>query len=89
MKNLMNDLAELTDWEAFGLALGIKNHKLVEIQMNKHGVMQSCKIALFDLWLRSDLYASWEKVEKALIESNNEVLAKVIREKYLSSARGL
>lgn len=66
MKNLLNVLVELVRWEDLGAHLGLKHYKLTEIDRNKRGDVGQCKLALVDMWLRTDVNASWEKLVQAL-----------------------
>lgn len=66
MKNLLNVLVELVRWEDLGAHLGLKHYKLTEIERNKRGDVGQCKLALVDMWLRTDVNASWEKLVQAL-----------------------
>lgn len=61
-------LVEVTDWDQLATRLSIKDYKINEIARNKHGNVAQCKLALVDLWLRSDLSASWDKLVEALTE---------------------
>ena len=80
---------ELVAWETLGAGLGIKPYKLQAIERNKRGDIAQCKLALFDLWLRSDTNASWEKLVAALTEmGDHETIIEQIQSKYLTGGVG-
>ncbi|XP_064383255.1 85/88 kDa calcium-independent phospholipase A2-like isoform X2 [Halichondria panicea] len=66
LKDLLDQLGVVTEWELLGNHLGIKRHKLNDIKVERHGKASLCKMDMFDYWLRSDIYASWQKVVEAL-----------------------
>ena len=88
MKNLSNILVEVVNWYQLGINLNIKGYKLEEIRRNKHGDIAMCKMALIDLWLRSDIKASWEKLVEVLEEMDEAKTVEKIRIKYLQGAGG-
>ena len=69
-----------------GLELDIVTSKLRIIQNDTRfpGVEEKCREVL-NLWLESDLSATWEKLCKALERIDQSVLAKDIREKIRST----
>lgn len=79
MKNLSNVLVEVIDWNQLGVNLDMKSHKLKEIDKNKRGHTGDCRLALVDLWLRTDVYASWEKLIEALrkMEEHSSVIERI------------
>lgn len=84
MRVLVNELVKVIEWERLGLSLGIKKHKLQEIKTYRSNNGSLCKLDLLDLWLRSDVHASWSKLVdalKSLDEYNDIVLT--LNEKYL------
>ncbi len=72
------------DWETLGAGLGIKPYKLQAIERNKRGDTAQCKLAMFDVWLRSDTNASWEKLIEALREMGDDynIIRENIESKY-------
>jgi hypothetical protein len=66
VKNLSNVLVEVMEWDQLGINLDLKPFKLKEIGKNKPGDIAGCRLALIDLWLRSDINASWQKLTEAL-----------------------
>lgn len=88
VRNISNGLVRVTDWYNLGIALDIPTHKLDTIRINHHDNVGHCKFSLYDLWLRTDLDASWSKLAKALSEAGEEKCADWIREKYLGIVHG-
>ena len=82
MRNITNELVDVLEWESVGIALGISATKLHEIRANRMNNGPLCKISMADTWLRSDVNATWEKLAKALDDTNNSVQADAIRNKY-------
>ena len=84
LKDLLDHLGEVSEWETLGIKLGIKKYKLEEISSERKGKMTLCKMDMFDYWLRSNVHASWEKIVIALEQMNNEYndLAHSLRVKY-------
>ena len=81
---LTNELVEVYDWEKLGLNLGIKKYKLREIKKNRSDELSLCKLDLFDLWLRSDITASWQKMIGAVKQLGEyEELVVSLSETYL------
>ena len=78
MRLLCLKLKELVNWEKFASNLGIKQYEIDIIKKNNPLDIEGQKRGLFDLWLRKDTTASWKKVEKALSDSDETVLAKKI-----------
>ena len=64
---LTTELYEVKDREMLGVGLGVHRSKLHEIKTKRRGDRHLCKIDLFELWLRRDIEANWEKLIKALI----------------------
>ena len=87
MRNLTNQLIEVVKWYPLGVALGIPAYKLDAIEQNQRGDVGRCKMGMLDVWLRSDLEASWEKLARAL-EDDYVAVAARIRKKYLGSSQG-
>ena len=88
MKNLTNALVPVFNWNQLGLNLGLPNYKLEEIRRSKMNDANLCRIALLDLWLRTDVDASWEKLIGALEDMSEETTVKKIRENYCTGGSG-
>ncbi len=77
-KNLSNVLMPVVNWKQLGINLDIKRYKLNEIEKNYSGDTAGARLALIDLWLRSDINASWEKLIAALKEMDEvEVIERI------------
>lgn len=83
MKNLSNVLVEVLDWNQLGINLDLKTYKLQEIAKNKQGEVGACRLAFIDLWLRSDVHASWERLVEALEKMDERAVVGRIREEFL------
>lgn len=88
LRNLANELKEVVEWYQLGISLGIKSYRLDEIRMNRMGDVQHCKLSMLDVWLRGDIYASWNKMVGALDENGHSFVADRIRAKYLGIIAG-
>ena len=83
VNTLTSILKGVSEWEMFGLELGvewakIKAIRIIRRDMNPH----LCMADLLDHWLEHNLEASWEGVITALEEIGMACLARDIREKY-------
>ena len=52
------------------------------------GDVQHCKLSMLDVWLRGDIYASWNKMVGALDENGHSFVADRIRAKYMGIIAG-
>ena len=82
VRNITNELVDVAEWEPVGLNLGLSAAKLAEIKSSRMNNAPLCKISMADAWLRSDVYATWEKLAEALDSSGNKTQAENIRDKY-------
>ena len=89
MRNLTNQLVEVVRWYELGVALGIPAYKLDSINQNHRGDVSRCKMGMLDIWLRSDLEASWEKLAKALVTQDSDTVADKIRVECLGFQPGI
>lgn len=87
MKNITNVLVEVGQWEQLGINLGIKQYKLNEIERSKRGDVPLCKIALIDLWQRTDIHANWEKLAEALCGIDDLAVQRIYNE-YIQGPGG-
>ena len=89
MKNLSNVLVEVLNWPQLGANLDLKMYKLKEIEKNKMGDIAGGRLAFIDLWLRTDVNASWEKLITALeMIGGYETTIERIREEFLHPGAG-
>lgn len=72
----------VNDWYTLGLQLGIKTHTLRDIQQNNGLSPDNRRQEMFDVWLRSDPNASWEKLIGALETMEYCRLARSVKTKY-------
>lgn len=79
MRNLTNQLVEVVRWYELGVALGIPAHKLDSTDQNYRGDSNRCKMGMLDIWLRTDLNASWEKLADALVAQGYDKVADKVR----------
>lgn len=97
VKNLSNVLVEVLEWHQLGVNLDLKHYKLNEIAKNKMGDAAACRLAFIDLWLRTDVNASWEKLVEALEKMGEHRTIERIKAEFLhpgvigarSSAQGI
>ena len=81
LKNLTSALHEVDDWQGLGIQLDIDYHELKKLA-KVHSTVEECKYAMLQLWLDSDMKASWKKVVYALSEIKLNRVAEEIRKKY-------
>ena len=82
VRNFFNATTEVNDWYTLGLQLGIKTHTLRDIQQNYGLSQDNRRQEMFDVWLRSDPSASWEKLIDALDTMEYCCLARSVKTKY-------
>ena len=84
LRDIQNQLGDVTDWYQLGLQLGIKTANLDEIQMNNPHNAQQCKTKVLDFWLRNAPECSWVKLAEAVKAMGGyAVLAEELRKKAL------
>ncbi len=79
MKDLLDQLGVVSEWELLGFHLGIKKYKLNDIKEERRGKASLCKMDMFDYWLRADIHASWRKVVEALEQMDDIELSHSLR----------
>ena len=89
MRNLTNQLVEVVRWYELGVALGIPAHKLDSTDQNYRGDSNRCKMGMLDIWLRTDLNASWEKLADALVAQGYDKVADKVRVECLGLPSGI
>ena len=82
LRDIQNELGDVTDWYQLGVQLGIKIANLDQIQMNSPRNAQQCKTKVLDFWLQNATECSWMKLAEA-VEAMGEyaVLAEKLRKK--------
>ena len=85
LKNLTSALLEVDNWQGLGIQLDIDYHELKKLA-KVHSTVEECKYAMLQLWLDSDMKASWKKVISALSEMKLNRVAEEIKKKYQMSS---
>lgn len=76
IKDLINALRDVTNWERLGQELGVRQAKLQEIAMARgYRNPHSLKTDMLTCWMRNDCGASWEKLATALDEMGHSKAA--------------
>ena len=82
LRDIQNELGDVTDWYQLGVQLGISTADLDQIQMNCPHNAQQCKTKVLDLWLRNSPECSWAKLAQAVEAMGGyAVLAEELRKK--------
>ena len=82
LRDIQNELGDVTDWYQLGVQLGIKTAYLDQIQMNNPRNAQQCKTNVLDFWLRNAPECSWVKLAEAVEAMGGyAVLAEELRKK--------
>ena len=82
MSDLQEGLAELVEWERFGVSLGINYSEIQKIKVHCQNQVDYCKLELFNYWLNYDTTATWQKVLDTLSKVKKNRLIAKIRIKY-------
>ena len=80
LKDLVNELQEVTDWFALGVYLGLEMSTLESVRTDSMGV-DECRRNMLGIWMREQ-EATWSKVVHALVEMKMYHLAVQIASKY-------
>ena len=86
LKNLINGLRDVPEWERLGIQLDISYYKLQAIAKDHHWITEDCKQAMLHHWLEADTKASWEKLLLALRNMQLNRVAEEIKKKYQISS---
>ena len=81
LKELDTELKTVYEWLRFGINLEVPEWKLLEIQENKRGVVDACRLQLFIEWGKLE-ERTWRKVVRALLAVGRMRLARELAEKY-------
>ena len=81
MKDLIQELEEVTEWEYLGTCLGLPNHTLKTIRRDNRRNTENRKREVLLEWMKIKI-PTWRRVVRALLEMGMEVLAKRIARKY-------
>ena len=82
LRDIQNELGDVTDWYQLGVQLCIKTADLDQIQMNNLHNAQQCKTKVLEFWLWNATECSWVKLAEA-VEAMGEyaLLAEKLRKK--------
>ena len=81
LKDLDTELNKVHEWFRFGLNLGVSASKLLEIQENKRGMVDKCRLQVLIEWENMEK-PTWRKVVRALVAVGMTRLARELAEKY-------
>ena len=76
---------EPSQWYTLGLALGLEEDVLNNIEVNQSNKSMKCKRAMFRKWLESNPTASWNDLLKALVQIGEEEIAEKVRKEFSPS----
>ena len=81
LKDVQNELKEVTEWYQLGIQLEVPVDKLCTIESNHSRDADRCKTEALIWWLHNIEDTSWGKLAKAVEAVGHSVLAKKLREK--------
>ena len=81
LKNLINALNKVDDWEGLGIQLDIEYHELQKI-FKERLTTEERKRAMLQFWLENDAKPSWETLLLALSKLNLKLIADEIKRDY-------
>ena len=81
LKNLINSLHEVDDWQGLGICLDIEYCELQKIAKD-HRTVEECKYAMLQFWLNKDIQVSWETLLVSLDKMNLKRVAENIKREY-------
>ena len=65
VRDLVNDVRSVSNWELLGLQLGVEQHELEVIDVSENRIPNK-KMKMFQVWLKSNPGASWDDLVRAL-----------------------
>ena len=80
LKEVLNELKEVTKWHELGVQLGVPAHKLNAIDSKYTQDTDRSKTEVIIWWLHNIEDTSWKKLAQAVEEIEHKVLAKKLRE---------
>lgn len=83
LKDLVNELREVTNIHGLGIQLEVPSAKLREFEANYSQDLERQKIELVEFWLRTQVNASWNLLVEALHNNGDVCLSARIKKKYL------
>ena len=66
LKEILNELEEVTDWYQLGIQLGLKPQTLIFIERNHPHDALRCKTDVLNWWLLNELEISWRNLAEAV-----------------------
>ena len=81
LKNLINALHEVDDWQGLGIQLDIEYCELQKIA-EVHPTVERCKYAMLQFWLDKDVQVSWETLLVSLGKMNLKRIAEKIKKEF-------
>ncbi len=85
LKNLLNELESVDDWQGLGIQLGISYAELKIIERECHGKVEECKRELFHKWLSQVHDPTWTQIVEALRRMKLINIAEKIEERCCHS----
>ena len=80
LKDLVNELQEVTDWFALGVYLGLEMSTLESVRADSMGIDEGRR-SMLGIWMREQ-EATWSKVVDALVQMKLYYIAVQIASKY-------
>ena len=71
---VLSFLNNVTNWFLLGIHLGVKRHKLKQIEVQHPRDIERCKLEMVVCWRQSDPTASWPKLKEALRKRNYSII---------------
>ena len=87
MKEIENELSEVTDWHQLGVQLGLTTGELESIEKD-HSQNKRRKSEILICWLRNGNEVSWGALAKALKQCGYNTIAQKLRRNMPSLQKG-
>lgn len=81
LREIQNELTEVTDWHSLGVQLGVPKGALNIIGSNHPHDAKRCISEVITSWLENAQERSWEKIAQACEMMDRRVLAEKLRAK--------
>ena len=82
LKDLMNELVSVVDWQLLMISMGMEKYENDKIERNFRCDIDRQKQEAFDKWLRKKPDACWKDVIDALYEIEEITLASSLAKRY-------
>ena len=83
LQPLLKALKKLENWFLFGAIMGVPVSQLRKIESLHQKEADRCKLDMFQYWLDNNLVPTWNEVILALEETDQLVLAALIKQDFL------